>query len=140
MAVKLEKVVKTFYDNLEEGKITGKKCKCCGSVEFPPTYACNACGSTDLEWVEMSGKAQLHSVIMPAVLSTRPDWKPLAPYAFGDVEMEEGAELNGMVQGITKKNRKEILEKLPVPLKAKIVQMDGYKTVGELTDKVEELL
>ena len=44
MAIELEKVVQKFYDNLEEGKITGKKCTKCGAVEFPPVYACNSCG------------------------------------------------------------------------------------------------
>lgn len=47
MAIKLEKVVQKFYDNLEEGKITGRKCLKCGAVEFPPVYACNKCGSWD---------------------------------------------------------------------------------------------
>jgi hypothetical protein len=129
MAIKLEKTVKTFYDNLEKGKITGKKCNCCGNVEFPPTYACNACGSTDLEWYEISGKAKLHSIIMPSVLSTRPFLQQFGPYAFGEVELEEGTSINGTVIGITKKNRKEVLEKLPVDVNAKIVQLEGYKTV-----------
>ena len=39
MAIKLEKVVQTFYENLEAGKITGKKCTKCGNVEFPPVDA-----------------------------------------------------------------------------------------------------
>ena len=129
MSVKLEKVVKTFFDNLEEGKITGRKCAACGAVEFPPVYACNTCGSTDLSWVETSGKGQLHSIIMPSVLSARPDFKKFAPYAFGDVELEEGARINALVKGITKKDRTALLEKLPVPVKAEIVQREGYKTV-----------
>ena len=37
--IKLEKVVATFYENLEKGKITAKRCKKCGAVEFPPVYA-----------------------------------------------------------------------------------------------------
>ena len=36
MSIKLEKVVEKFYQNLEEGKITGRKCCACGAVEFPP--------------------------------------------------------------------------------------------------------
>ncbi|MCM8712118.1 zinc ribbon domain-containing protein [Clostridium sp. SYSU_GA19001] len=129
MSIKLERVVKTFYDNLEQGKITGRKCKSCGAVEFPPVYACNSCGSTDTEWVELSGKGKLKSIIMPSVLSSRPDYNSFAPYAFGDVEIEEGASINALVRGITKKNRSELLEKLPVSVRAEIVQRDGYKTV-----------
>ena len=65
MAIKLEKVVEKFYLGLEEGKILGRKCPKCGNVEFPPVYACNACGNYETEWVEISGKAKLHSIVLP---------------------------------------------------------------------------
>ena len=60
MSIKLEKVVQTFYEGLEEGKLLGRKCPKCGNVEFPPVYACNACGNYETEWYEISGKARLH--------------------------------------------------------------------------------
>lgn len=131
MAIKLEKVVEKFYQNLEEGKITGKKCTKCGAVEFPPVYACNSCGCWDMEWVEISGKAKMHSIVMPAALSSKPEYKALGKYAYGEVEIEEGARLNAVVRGINKKKRNEILEnnKLPVNCHASIYQRDGYKTV-----------
>lgn len=131
MAVKLEKVVERFYLNLEEGKITGKKCTKCGNMEFPPVYACNACGCTDLEWKEISGKAKMHSIVLPAALSSKPEYKALGKYAYGEVELEEGARLNAVVRGINKKKRKELLEndKMPVSVTAAIYQRDGYKTV-----------
>lgn len=131
MSIKLEKVVETFYENLEKGKITGKKCTKCGAVEFPPVYACNSCGCWDMEWVEISGKAKMHSIVMPAALSSKPEYKALGKYAYGEVEIEEGARLNAVVRGINKKKRNEILEnnKLPVSCHASIYQRDGYKTV-----------
>ena len=46
MSIQLEKVVQTFYEGLEEGKILGRKCPLCGNVEFPPVYACNQCGNS----------------------------------------------------------------------------------------------
>ena len=129
--VKLEKVVEKFYLGLEEGKILGRKCVKCGELEFPPVYACNSCGSTDLEWVEISGKAKLHSVVMPAQLSFKPEYKDLKPYAYGEVELEEGARFNAVVRGINKKKAREIIENdlLPLNCRAAIFQRDGYKTV-----------
>lgn len=131
MAIKLEKVVETFYQNLEEGKITAKKCTKCGAVEFPPVYACNSCGCWDMEWVEISGKAKVHSLVMPAALSTKPEYKAIGKYAYGEVEIEEGARLNAVIRGINKKKRNEIMEKglLPLNCHASIYQRDGYKTV-----------
>ena len=138
MAIQLEKVVQTFYEHLEEGKITGKKCTKCGAVEFPPVYACNSCGCWDMEWVEISGKGKLHSIVMPAALSMKPEYKAIGKFAYGDVEIEEGAHLNAVVRGINKKKRTELLAKnaLPVDVKAAIYQRDGYKTV--VFDLVEE--
>lgn len=129
MSVKLERVVKTFYDNLEEGKITGRKCCKCGAMEFPPVLACNSCGCTDMEWTEISGKAKMKSIVLPAALSSKPTYSDLKPYAYGEVEIEEGASLNAVVRGINKKKRKELLDKLPVNVHAAIYQRDGYKTV-----------
>ena len=63
MAVKLERIVKTYYENLEQGKILGRKCPKCGNVEFPPVYACNACGNLETEWYEISGNATMHSIV-----------------------------------------------------------------------------
>lgn len=129
MSVKLEPIVRTYYEKLEEGKIMGRKCKRCGAVEFPPVLACNSCSGTDMEWVEISKKAKMTSLIMPAVLSAKPENNDLMPYCLACVEIKEGAGVNAIVRGVTKANRKELLKKMPVPVKAEIVQRDGYKTV-----------
>lgn len=129
MSVKLEKVVEKFYEGLEDGKFLGRKCKECGAVEFPPVYACNTCGCMDMEWVEISGKAVMKSIVMPAALSSKPEYSQMGPIAYGEVEIEEGTSFNAVVKGINKKKRKELLEKLPVPVHAEIFQRDGYKTV-----------
>ena len=127
--MKIEKIVEKFYEGLEEGKFLGRKCKECGAVEFPPVYACNTCGCMDMEWVEISGKAVMKSIVMPAALSSKPEYSQMGPIAYGEVEIEEGASFNAVVKGINKKKRKELLEKLPVPVHAEIFQRDGYKTV-----------
>ena len=129
MAIKLEKVVQGFYDRLEEGKICGRKCPKCGAVEFPPVYACNSCGNLETEWYEISGNAKMHSIVMPAALSSKPEYKAMGKFAYGEIELEEGAHLNAVVRGISKKTRKELLDKLPLDVHAAIYQRDGYKTV-----------
>ena len=130
MAIKLEKVVEKFYLGLEEGKILGRKCPECGNVEFPPVYACKACGSYETEWYEISGKAKLHSIVLPAALSSKPEYKKMGKFAYGEVELEEGTRLNAVVRGISKKNRAELTEKLPLNIHASIIERDGgFKTV-----------
>ena len=130
MAIKLEKVVEKFYLGLEEGKILGRKCPKCGNVEFPPVYACNACGNYETEWVEISGKAKSHSIVLPAALSSKPEYKKFKKFCYGEIELEEGSLFNGVVLGVSKKNRKELAAKLPLDIHAKIVERDiGVKTV-----------
>ena len=130
MAIKLEKVVEKFYLALEEGKILGRKCPKCGNVEFPPVYACNECGNYETEWYEISGKAKLHSIVLPAALSSKPEYKKMKKYAYGEVELEEGTRVNAVVRGISKKNRAELTAKLPLDVHATIIDREGgFKTV-----------
>ena len=63
---KLERIVKTYYDNLEDGKVLGRKCTACGHIEFPPYLACNACGNLDTEWVDLTNtRAKIVQVLPP---------------------------------------------------------------------------
>ncbi|MBR1892117.1 MAG: hypothetical protein IJ815_01125, partial [Lachnospiraceae bacterium] len=81
-------------------------------------------------WVELSGKAKLHSIVLPAALSSKPEYKKMGKFAYGEVEIEEGTRLNAVVRGISKKNRKELSEKLPLNIHASIIDRDGgFKTV-----------
>lgn len=138
MSIKLEKVVETFYQGLEEGKFLGRKCPACGNVEFPPVYACNACGNYETEWVEISGKAEMHSIVLPAALSSKPEYKKLGKYAYGEVVLEEGTHLNAVVKGISKKNRDALSQKLPLACHAVTFEREGgYKTVVFELDEAE---
>ena len=131
MAIKLEKVVATFYEKLEEGKIMGRKCPKCGNVEFPPVYACNACGNYETEWYEISGKAKVHSLVMPAALSSKPEYKNFGKFAYGEIELEEGSRLNAIILGVNKKKRNELQDKLPVSCHAVIIEREiGVKSVA----------
>ena len=64
--IKMERIVKTYYDALEEGKVLGRKCNACGHIEFPPYLACNECGNLDTEWVDLTNtRARILQVLPP---------------------------------------------------------------------------
>lgn len=128
MSVKLEKIVKTYYDNLEKGKILGRRCPACGNMEWPPVYACNVCGNMETEWAEIDGKGEMTLFVMPSVMSLKPQLKDLEPYCYAVVRLKEGVERNVMVTGVTKENEMAIRANMPYPVHAVIVQRDGYKT------------
>lgn len=124
-----ERIVKRFYDELESGRIMGRKCTRCGAVEYPPVIACNTCNCTEMEWVEMDGRGMLTEIVMPSPLTGGIGKEAMVPYAYGAITLEEGTGINGVVRGISKENVDELRASLPLPVKMAIVQRDGYKTV-----------
>lgn len=127
--MKMEPIVQRFYNSLEEGKIEGRRCKECGALEFPPVICCNICSSTDMEWIEIDGNAKMTDFVLASALSTKPENQDLMPYCLACVELKEGTALNAIVCGVNKKNKAELLERMPVPVKARIVQREGFKSV-----------
>lgn len=128
--MKMERIVKTYYDGLEEGKILGRRCTQCGNIEFPPHIACNACGCFETEWVEISqDDAMMVDFVLASSVTSSPENKDLPPYGYADVQIAEGPHINAMVIGLNKKNEAEVRAKLPVAVRPTIYQRDGYKTV-----------
>lgn len=66
-AIKMERIVKTYYDALEEGKLLGRRCPVCGHIEYPPYLACNECGNLDTEWIELTDVRAHVTQILPAL-------------------------------------------------------------------------
>ena len=134
--IKCERIVKTFYDALEEGKILGRKCTKCDHIEYPPYLACNSCGNLDTEWCEISGKAVLTQIMVPSIAFANPDFKArVGDYCVGTVKPEDSDEINTCLIGVNPDRVEELRGKLPYPVKPIIVQEDGYKMVfWELAD------
>ena len=59
-----------FWDGLKEEKIFATKCIKCSKVIFPPVADCATCLSSEMEWVELKGEAEIeaftHIIIRPA--------------------------------------------------------------------------
>ncbi|MCF8029469.1 MAG: Zn-ribbon domain-containing OB-fold protein [Desulfohalobiaceae bacterium] len=53
--------INDFIDYLEQGKVTGTKCKDCGLKFFPPRADCFNCLSSNIEWFDVSGAGKLLS-------------------------------------------------------------------------------
>ena len=135
--MKIEKIVEKFYEGLADHKIYARKCKECGAIEYPPRYACNTCGYHETEWVELSGKGKLHSIILPSTLNADQWNATLGTYAYGLVELEEGVMFNATIFGISKKNAKKLRPLLPLPVHPLFAQRDGFTTLFFEIDEVE---
>ncbi|MBW2610304.1 MAG: Zn-ribbon domain-containing OB-fold protein [Deltaproteobacteria bacterium] len=51
--------VNDFIDKLEQGNVSGTRCKECGLVFFPPRADCHQCLSSDMEWFDVTGSGKL---------------------------------------------------------------------------------
>ncbi len=127
----MEPIVKKFYAGLEEGKYLARKCTECGAVEFPPHLACNTCGYHETEWCEVSGHGHIMSFTMPGPQNDKPYLSALGKYAYGSVELDEGAQYTYVIFGITKKNAPEIRRRImageKVGVTAGTIDREGYK-------------
>lgn len=129
--VKLERIVKTFYDKLEEGKIVGRKCTRCGHVEFPPYLMCNMCGCTKTEWIEMSGKGQVIGLFPQSSVHSEPELdEEYGGMMYAIVQTDEQEEVDAMTTvllGVGEDRYQELRAKIPFRVEAVIAQRDGFK-------------
>ncbi|MCB2187862.1 MAG: OB-fold domain-containing protein [Deltaproteobacteria bacterium] len=95
-----ESIIKQYYDALGQGKLLGKKCRQCGAVTFPPTTACEACGSPDQESAELSGRGNLLYVSHGMAPPPNPRFAEIAPYAYGHIRLEEGVYVQAIITGV----------------------------------------
>jgi uncharacterized OB-fold protein len=52
---------KPFWDAASEDKLVVQNCKSCNRLQHPPKPACSQCGSSDLEWKQMSGRGTIYN-------------------------------------------------------------------------------
>ena len=75
------------WDGCREGKLKVQRCNDCGTHVFIPTPVCSSCMSSDMQWVETSGKGRVYS-FTTVWRPQRPEFE--VPYSVAIVEMEEG--------------------------------------------------
>lgn len=117
--------IKTWFDYFAEGKFMGLKCPKCGKVEVPPYPVCNDCGSTDMEWVELSGDAELVTFSHSAMGSY--------PYTMDDVmcgwfRLAEGTLFCANVVN-PPDDQEELMAKLPVKAKVEIICLEEENNI-----------
>ncbi len=79
-AINLE--TEPYWQAAKEGKLLLKKCGSCGETHYYPRAICPACGSSETEWYEASGKGEIYSYSI-----TR---RAKVPYAIAYVTLAEG--------------------------------------------------
>jgi len=83
-----------YLSYLAEGRFMVQRCRDSGQRFFPPRVAAPGSGSTDLEWVEVSGLGTVYST---SVVRQKP---PAKDYNIALIDLERGPRLMARVEGI----------------------------------------
>jgi uncharacterized OB-fold protein len=88
--------IEQFYRFCTERKLMAVRCVRCRHVMVPPRTICSNCRSSRVEWVQLATRGKL--VTYTVVHVSPPQFKHMAPYAVGIVEMPEGVKLPGIIR------------------------------------------
>jgi hypothetical protein len=107
----------SFDQFVTQNKVMAVHCTKCGNLMVPPRGMCNKCGSFDLEWKPLSGKAKLVSFTVIGVGPTmmlNEGFDRDHPYCAGVVQFEEGPRMSAQILGVDVDNPANI--KIGIPL------------------------
>ncbi len=89
---------KPYWDAARDSRLLIRLCKACGQRHFMPRFLCPHCWSTDLEWVEASGRGTVHSytIVRRAPLVS---YEHRVPYVVALIDLEEGPRMMSNIVG-----------------------------------------
>lgn len=93
----------SFNQYLTEGKLMASHCLECGTLHLPPRAICSRCHSSQLEWVETSGKGKLAGFTVVYIAPTfmvEQGYGRDKPYVSGIVELDEGIKISARITGV----------------------------------------
>ncbi len=100
-----------FFQGLTEGKILASKCVTCGQLYFPPQAACPKCRQNKMDWVDISGQAQL--VAYTQIFVRPQSFSEKQPYFVGVAKSRAGV---NVLAGISVQDAKALKIGMPVKL------------------------
>jgi len=101
-----------FWEGLKEGKVYATKCSQCGKLRFPPAADCPTCLSSEVEWVELSGEAEIETFTHVVVRPT--SFKKNKPYTVTIGKLKEGVKVLAWLSGFK-------MSEVKVGMKTKLV-------------------
>lgn len=80
-----------FWEGIAEGVLRVQRCGACGRHVFYPRAVCPYCASSELDWVDASGRGRIHSYTV--VHRGPPEYRDEVPYVVALVELDEGVRM-----------------------------------------------
>ena len=122
---------KEFNSALKKDKLLGLKCHDCGKFTCPPKMACQECGGTNLDIVELSGSGKVVTFTVSYVASQGRETE--VPYTIVMVELDEGPWIMGNLTDIdpNKVTMEIIGKRVKLGPRSKVFPGDAYSIGGK---------
>ena len=116
--------VAKFFDNVKDNKLTGTRCVKCKTIYCPPRADCHKCMTSEVEWIELSGRGKL---VAFTVIHVGPEkYEKYVPYVVAMIELEEGPKLMAAMRDVKQEDLK-----IGMPVKAVYFENpEGLVTYG----------
>jgi uncharacterized OB-fold protein len=88
-----------YWDGLKQGRLRLQRCTACGKVRHYPRPVCDACWSMRCDWIDASGRGQVHSWTVTHH-AFHPGWTQDLPYTLVTVDLEEGVRMQAQLRGL----------------------------------------
>jgi uncharacterized OB-fold protein len=88
-----------YWDGLRENRLRLQRCADCGKVRHYPRPVCDACWSTNADWVDAAGTGKVHSWTVTHY-AFHPGFKGDLPYVLLTVDLPEGVRMNAQARGV----------------------------------------
>jgi uncharacterized OB-fold protein len=87
-----------FWEALARHEFYLQRCAGCAQLRYPPRAVCPSCLSSEVDWVEMSGRGTVYSFTVTHQ-NHAPGFRERLPYVLAIIELEEGVRLMANVTG-----------------------------------------
>lgn len=111
--------MRQYQTALEQGRFMIQQCRDCGRYVFYPRVLCNHCGSTQLKWVEASGRGTVYST---SIVRQKPEQGE--DYNIALIDLEEGPRMMSRVVDVAPEK-----VKIGMKVSAHVSVIDGIPAV-----------
>lgn len=89
---------KPFFEGAREHRLMLQRCGACGTTHWPVKSRCPQCLSTDLTWVQASGRGTLYTyTLMHQII--HPGFAAEVPYTIAEIDLAEGPRIISTIIG-----------------------------------------
>ena len=87
-----------YWEYCKQHELRMQRCNDCGYIRFPPGILCPRCHSMDAEWVKLSGRGKIYSLVVYRI-SYHPSYADDIPYAVAVIQLAEGPRMESNITG-----------------------------------------